>query len=415
MLVLRRNFQNDLDQNCFKLKMNSDICVTVFCILPACFTTVRSLRNPETMEHEREMDSHKAFEKNTLHFKQENDISMKEYTPIRLSRRSTRELNARTRREVKTLVDALKVNAEKLENLTNGMNFLVQSVRGEQTGQTEIIQRMNPFFVSMFVMLTDIAFSTSPRMVTNQEDMFTVAEYFRENIMTLADKDILDKNMLSVFKWYVKSSCVDIRNAGFTQSGVYTVRVPGTYTILNVSCDQETDGGGWLLIQRRQDGSGDFFRPWADYQKGFGDISGEFWLGNDFLHLLTANVSQELRVDLMDFGGNTAYAKYSSFVVGPSTENYKLAVSGYSGTAGDALEYHDGMEFSAVDRDNDKTSGDCVANYKGGWWYNSCFHTNPNGLYMDSAQNDKKSANWWEWKRSSEALKQIEMKIRPLE
>ena len=66
----------------------------------------------------------------------------------------------------------------------------------------------------------------------------------------------------------------------------------------------------------------------------------------------------------MNFGGNTAYAKYSSFGVGPSMENYELTVSGYSGTAGDALEYHDGMEFSAVD--NDKNSGDCVAKYKGG-------------------------------------------------
>ena len=400
--------------------MHSNICVTVFCILLACFTTVRSLSNSETMEHETEMDIRTA-EKNTLHFKQENDNSLKEYTPVRLIRRSTRELNARTRREVRTLVDALKANAVKLENLTNGVEFLLQSVRNEQTGQTEVIQRMNPLFVSMFVMLTDVAFSTSPRIANNREDITSVAKYFRENIMTLADRDIFDENMSSVFGWYthVKSlniSCIEIRDAGFTQSGVYTIRIPGTNTKLNVSCDQETDGGGWLVIQRRQDGSEDFFRPWADYQEGFGIISGEFWLGNDFLHRLTTNVSHELRVDLMDYEGNAAYAKYSSFAVGPSTENYRLTVSGYSGTAGDSMTYHTGMEFSAVDRDNDASSGtDCAENCKGCWWYKSCYSANLNGIYMNSAKTDVKSANWWTWKDKYEALKRIEMKIRPLE
>ncbi len=41
------------------------------------------------------------------------------------------------------------------------------------------------------------------------------------------------------------------------------------------------------MFQRRQDGSVDFYRNWADYQGGFGDLKGEFWLGNDNPRALT--------------------------------------------------------------------------------------------------------------------------------
>ena len=41
----------------------------------------------------------------------------------------------------------------------------------------------------------------------------------------------------------------------------------------------DTDGGGWVVFQRRMDGNEDVYCNWTDYVKGFGDLNGEFWLG----------------------------------------------------------------------------------------------------------------------------------------
>jgi len=41
-------------------------------------------------------------------------------------------------------------------------------------------------------------------------------------------------------------------------------------------CDAVTNGGGWIVIQRRKDGSVDFNRNLIDYEDGFGSLLGEF-------------------------------------------------------------------------------------------------------------------------------------------
>ncbi|ROT79007.1 hypothetical protein C7M84_002286 [Penaeus vannamei] len=128
-------------------------------------------------------------------------------------------------------------------------------------------------------------------------------------------------------------------------------------------CDLETDGGGWTVVQRRRDvlPREDFYRTWEEYVEGFGNVSsGEFWLGLDALHDLTAKGPTELRIDLADFQGDSKFAKYSSFSVSDRDDFYRLTVAGYSGTAGDALSVHNGMAFSAKDKDLDPSSYHCA-------------------------------------------------------
>ncbi|XP_028391622.1 ryncolin-1-like [Dendronephthya gigantea] len=173
-----------------------------------------------------------------------------------------------------------------------------------------------------------------------------------------------------------------------------------------------TDGGGWTVLQNRYDGSQDFYLGWSDYKAGFGNLSGEFWLGLDKLHRLTKSGENVLRVDLMDFNGTEAFAKYGDFSVSDESGKYRLAIGNYSGDAGDSLAYHNEMQFSTKDSDNDVWSGNCATSYKGAWWYNSCHDSNLNGPYLDAGPHENATGIMWEsWRYHS--LKQMEMIIRP--
>ena len=189
----------------------------------------------------------------------------------------------------------------------------------------------------------------------------------------------------------------------------------GSFTVY---CDMRTDGGGWTVFQRRQDGSVDFYRGWNDYKSGFGQLTAEFWLGNDKIHRLTASRPSSLRVELEDWNGVRVYAKYGRFKVGDEQVQYRLEVGSYSGTAGDALTYHNNMAFTTKDRDNDKNSGNgfrsenCAVAYTGAWWYKSCHHSNLNGKYQTGGESDCKGAGWNTF-RGCFSLKFTEMKLRP--
>ena len=86
------------------------------------------------------------------------------------------------------------------------------------------------------------------------------------------------------------------------------------------------------VFQRRQDGSVDFDRDWESYRLGFGNISGEFWLGNDNLHRLTAKGETELRIDITDYDGKETYIVHESFSVASESSLYKLWVGDETGT-----------------------------------------------------------------------------------
>ncbi|XP_062607203.1 fibrinogen C domain-containing protein 1-B-like [Saccostrea cucullata] len=194
------------------------------------------------------------------------------------------------------------------------------------------------------------------------------------------------------------------------QDGVYVI-----YPDIRreVYCDMTTDGGGWTVIQRREDGDVDFYRTWTEYKEGFGNITKNHWIGNDAIHALTKDKDKNLRIDLQRHNGQKAYAVYTNFYIGDEDNKYTLTVSGYSGTAGDGLADHNSMKFTTKDQDNDGGAGNCARAWYGAWWFNFCYQAKLNGKYAQTELSGHEHMVWRKWKDSKQkALKRSKMMIR---
>ncbi|XP_046693646.1 microfibril-associated glycoprotein 4-like [Silurus meridionalis] len=216
-------------------------------------------------------------------------------------------------------------------------------------------------------------------------------------------------------------------------NGVYTIYPAGPNKPVKVFCDmgcEEDDNhqdGKWTVIQRRIDGNVSFYRPWKDYKNGFGDASGEYWLGLENMFLMTNTEKYQLRVDMEDFERGTAYALYTTFFIRSESNSYTLNIGDYkNGGAGDSLFYVNGRPFSTFDKD---PTGYCADTNGGGFWYNYyywyyyyyynyynygyCHIANPNGLYKLNNVNAVSTGIIWQtWKGSYYSLKSIAMKVR---
>jgi len=207
------------------------------------------------------------------------------------------------------------------------------------------------------------------------------------------------------------NDCSDLLRHGHVSSGVYTIYPDTLWRPLHVYCDMTTDGGGWTVFQRRMDGSENFERLWIDYTFGFGNLEGEFWLGNEFIHRLTSGAPHELRIELEDFENERMFAEYGLFSVGPSSDLFRLSLEYFTGNVADSMSGHTGEQFSTKDKG---PSSSCAVSYKGGFWYNKCHAVNINGLYLKGEHKSyANGVNWSGWKGYHYSLKRTELKFRP--
>ncbi|XP_059175242.1 ficolin-2-like [Physella acuta] len=193
------------------------------------------------------------------------------------------------------------------------------------------------------------------------------------------------------------------------------ILVDMTFTGVDVNrtlCDTKTDGGGWIIIQRRIKGDVNFTRTWNDYKNGFGSISGDFWIGNDVISSLTSLGYNELRFD-MKYKGKDYYAVYRGFKVQNEAAKYRMNYPSFSGgNVEDKFSYHNGMKFTTIDSDNDEWSGrNCaVDDSRGGWWYKVCHYVNVNGKWASRVR--ARGINWYSITDFTDSLDFVEMKLR---
>ncbi|CAL1300200.1 unnamed protein product [Larinioides sclopetarius] len=185
-----------------------------------------------------------------------------------------------------------------------------------------------------------------------------------------------------------------------------------------VFCDMETDGGGWTVIQRRgQFGNEEdyFVRTWEQYKHGFGNLTEEFWLGNDKIFALTNQGQYSVRFDMTDANGTSAFAEYKLFWIGNEENKYKLHISKYTGSAGDSLSTHSGAMFYTIDHPNQPKESKPEWARSGGWWLNHIMTTSLNGLNILGTDNvrSRNGITWLAFGGFHNSLASTEIKVRP--
>ncbi|XP_005107517.2 ficolin-1-like [Aplysia californica] len=155
---------------------------------------------------------------------------------------------------------------------------------------------------------------------------------------------------------------------------------------VDVVCEFNEEGKSWTVLQNRFDGSVDFYRSFQDYENGFGNMTGEFWMGLQTLRRLVQTGYFDLEIDMVSNAGEHYNRTYSNFTIGPGP-GYALSVSGYD-DKNRGLSYNSGRDFTAYDNNTG-----CARDYHGGFWYSGCTQVNLNGRWGVPGQE---SISWSE-------------------
>ncbi|XP_029633596.2 fibrinogen-like protein 1 isoform X1 [Octopus sinensis] len=220
------------------------------------------------------------------------------------------------------------------------------------------------------------------------------------------------------------------RDNRYATSGIYWINIPGVKE-RKAFCTIQA-GSGWTVIMQRSDGSVNFNRPWNDYKNGFGNVDGEYWIGNEVIHRLTHNRTALIRIVMKSMWilGGEAHSLYRQFRIGNESSGYKLFIGGYdnSSTGGDSMtsttEYCkepsiNGSKFSTNDRENNPSN--CSTELSGGWWFSDCGCSNLNGQYISggSVISDNKNVGvYWDSVYRNlfglkNSLRAVRMEIKP--
>ena len=188
---------------------------------------------------------------------------------------------------------------------------------------------------------------------------------------------------------------------------------------LQVSCDQETGGGGWIMYMRRLNGTVDFSRNWDDYKRGFGqngDNMTELWLGNENVYQVLQSYGTtecELRIEMDAWDETERWLVASNVRMNNETSKYTLNWDNVTGPYPEIYSnwnYHKLLEFRTNDSENPHCVGS-VDQYTGGWWY-ECSSLFLTGKYVNQEVKTYKSISVVDSKHGY-PLKRARLMLRP--
>uniref|UniRef100_A0A182YTV5 Fibrinogen C-terminal domain-containing protein n=1 Tax=Biomphalaria glabrata TaxID=6526 RepID=A0A182YTV5_BIOGL len=286
--------------------------------------------------------------------------------------RTEKELNKENITSIKEVIDTITQNIMSIRVDTNNTITMLKTDMDTNAGNIEIFR----------VEINENITKLKEDLDTNKQLLNNLQENLRMEVANISMDLTKLKNKMDKVETIIlrtSTSCLDVQS--------FEARVIVTLSSgLKVMCDTKTDGGGWIIIQRRINGKVDFYRGWKEYRDGFGDYNiGEFYLGNENIFKLTSDGIYDLRIDL-EYNNKTYFAQYENFKVLSETEKYKLQIGDYSGNAVDSLINHKNMFFTTFDRDNDRDRNkNCAQHYSGAWWYNNCHPFTLNGKWGSKA------------------------------
>lgn len=309
----------------------------------------------------------------------------------RLKGLSTSFISAEQLGEITTLKEVIEAQEKTITNLLNAVREQHDQLDHQKLKIKNLEEKLSyDNFQDTFDKLTSAG--------STESDLF---EYLSGNSTGLDTNDL-------------PKDCSDLFNKGEANSGIYVIK-PNQSEPFNVYCEMSLDGGS-TVIQRRVDGSEDFDQTWDKYEKGFGNLEKDFWLGLKKIYSLTNQGVYILRIDLEDWKEERHWAEYSFSLEGPS-KDYTIHVSHFSGDLTDPLANSTGVKFSTKDRNNDNhRSSNCARNYTGGWWLNVCGEANLNGRYLwlraKGRSMRRKGIYWKPGTGPSYSLKAVKITIR---
>ncbi|CAB1321088.1 unnamed protein product, partial [Coregonus sp. 'balchen'] len=220
--------------------------------------------------------------------------------------------------EIRKLHDKNGFLEQKMQEMESRHREELGTLREEKGSLQVLVGKQSGVIRELETQLTRATGNSTAMQRQQQEMMDTV-----HNLISLCNKDgVVPNSTKRVDEEKKFRDCADLYQAGFYKNGVYTIHINVQET-KKVYCNMETAGGGWTIIQQREDGSVDFQKTWKEYKMGFGTVSAEHWLGNEFVYLLTSQRQYALRVELTDWDGHQAFSLYDRFHIDSEKRNYR--------------------------------------------------------------------------------------------